>query len=133
MPDIEISSDLSELPRLVDFIERFAESQDAAAPLVMQLNLALEEIVTNVIQHGYGERPGKIRVWLERDGDRVHATVTDEAPAYDPFGAAEPDLTSPVEEREVGGLGVHLVREFADEHRYERRGDSNRVDIWMRV
>lgn len=133
MPRIEISSDLNELPRLVEFVEGFAESNELSMKLVMQLNLALEELVANVIQHGYAGSPGTIRLDLERAGELVQAVLTDRAPAYDPFSTGEPDLQSPVAERSVGGLGVHLVREFAETFAYERRGDENRVTIAMRI
>ncbi len=131
--NIEISSDLSALPRLVEFVEGFAEEHEVPPRIVMQLNLALEELVANVIQHGYADTPGKIRLTLERRESHVHASLIDAAPAYDPFSADEPELDAPVEHRTIGGLGVHLVREFADEFGYERRGNENQVRISIRL
>ncbi len=133
MPEIEISSDLNELPRLVEFVDGFVEANELSARIAMQLTLAFEELVTNVIQHGYADTSGPIHLRLERAGDRLHAALIDRAPAYDPFSTAEPDLDSSVEERTVGGLGVHLVREFADEFGYERIAGENRVKISLRV
>lgn len=129
MAEIEIVSDLDELPRLAEFVEEFAEASDLSPEAGMRLNLALEELVTNVIQHGYAGAMGKIELQLERQGDRVDATLSDTAPAYDPFTADEPDLSASVEDRKVGGLGVHLVRTVATSFGYQRQGDRNQVSL----
>lgn len=133
MPRIEITSDLEELPRLVDFIDGFVEEHALPMKLGMQLQLALEELATNVIQHGYGGKAGTIRLALERDGETVRAVLIDRAPAYDPFATAAPDLEAGIDEREIGGLGVHLVREMAETVDYARCGDENHVMIAIRT
>lgn len=133
MPRIEIESDLEELPRLAEFIGTFADAHALAPQVTMQLNLALEELVTNVIQHGYVGESGSIHLELEREGDTIRAELKDRARAFDPFTAAEPELDASLEDRKIGGLGVHLVREFADSFAYRREGDENQVRISMRV
>lgn len=133
MTEIEIASDLNELPRLLEFVETFTGAEDLSGRLALHLQLALEELVTNVIQHGYGDSNGRIRLALERRGEQVHARVSDTARAYDPFSVAEPDREAPIDERPMGGLGVHLVREFADSYEYERREGKNLVRVSFRV
>ncbi len=133
MASIEIASDLDELPRVVAFIEEFVEEHAIPATAAMHLNLALEELITNVIVHGYEGTRGSIGLALEREGERVSAVLTDRARAYDPFSTPEPDLDAPIEERGIGGLGVHIVREMAESYDYERRGDENRVRISLRA
>ncbi len=133
VPRIEIESDLAELPRVTGFIENFIEDQELSPKTGMHLNLVLEELVTNVIQHGYGGTSGPIRLTLEREGDLVAAEIRDQAPPFDPFSAPTPDLALPIEERVPGGLGVHLVREIADSVAYEREGNENRVSLSMRI
>jgi anti-sigma regulatory factor (Ser/Thr protein kinase) len=69
----------------------------------------------------------KVEVQVQLDEERLTVTITDDGPGFDPFGQAEPDTTLSVEEREIGGLGIHLVRKLMDEVSYERRDGKNVV------
>lgn len=126
---IELSNSLDELPRLAEELEQFGESAGLSVKDVMQLNLVLEELVTNTISYGYegASGPRSIVVELNRDESGLRVVVEDDAREYDPFQRAEPDLGLPLEQKPVGGLGVHLVREIMDECRYERVDGHNRL------
>ena len=83
------------------------------------MRLAVEEVCTNLIVHGYKDRPaGPIEVVAHDDRDRVTLVIQDRAPPFDPKNAPAPDLTSDVEHRRAGGLGWHLVKKMVDEIRY---------------
>src|SRR6476646_10098196 len=91
----------------------FAEAHALPAPVRRSLQVALDEFVYNPIVHGFprmgarqGEGKGAVRVELE--GDRVRVTITDNGPPFDPLAFASPDTALPVEERGIGGLGIHL-------------------------
>ena len=77
---------------------------------------AVDEIVTNVIEHGYAGRDGKVEVELEAapDGDGVIVRVRDACPPFDPTVVPTPDTAAPLDERPLGGMGVHLSRELTD-------------------
>ena len=126
---IELENNLSELPRLAEALEQFGERSDLGMKEIMQLNLVLEELVTNTISYGYDDASGgrSIIVDLERSDSGLSVVVEDDAREYDPFKRAEPDLDLPLEDKPVGGLGVHLVREVMDECRYERVNGRNRL------
>lgn len=133
MAEITLRTELSELTALADFVERFAE--DAALPpaAVFQLNLVLEELVTNTINHGQVGADGEIRLRLERHGDVIEADLVDTGAAFDPRTLPPPELDAPLEHRAIGGLGIHLVRQFVDELDYRRENDRNHLRLRKRV
>ncbi len=133
--EIEISNSLDEIPGLAETVEAFGEEHDLPAKLVFQLNLTLEELVTNVICHGYDDDGvHAIHVRLALADGMITAEVEDDGRPFDPFAdAAPPDLEQDLDDRPIGGLGVHLVRSFMDEVSYRREGDRNRVRLSTRA
>jgi anti-anti-sigma factor len=126
-----LASDLGELSRLVAFVDAFCAPLTLSDKHQMSLHLALEEMVTNVIQHGYGAADGhRFSVMLETPvAGRIRATIIDSAPAYDPFARPRLDRQEALEDLPVGGLGVHLVRQLMDVCRHERREDRNIITL----
>lgn len=82
------------------------------------LLLAVDEAVTNVIQHGYREREGSVEVEIGRDAQNMVIRLRDGAPPFDPMVIPPPDLAAPLEDRPIGGLGVHLIRQNVDAVQY---------------
>lgn len=105
-----------------------------AGPVRHDLRLAVEEVCSNVIRHGYGPgRPGPIRLEVRELADRYEIAIEDRAAPFDPASAPVPDLTLDWEDRPLGGQGWHLVRNVVDELRYERLpGPGNRVTLVKR-
>lgn len=128
--DIRLTNQLSEMEALGEVLDFFAERAALPPRTAFNMNLAVDEFVSNCIKYGYADgRPGEIEVRLRREGDALEIIVSDDGGAFDPFSVPEPDLESPVEDRKVGGLGIHLVRRFADHVFYERADDRNIVAI----
>ena len=131
--DLFLNADLGELRHLRAFVEGFCESHTLDAHLANQLFLVLEEIFTNAVNYGYqpDERAaGKVRVSLSTSDGRLTLIFEDNGTAYNPFEEApEPDVDGTVEEREVGGLGVFLIRELMDEVNYQRRDGLNHYEL----
>ncbi len=121
-----LDCDLAAVERLGEWLGEFCERNGVSGPIGSELNLALEEIVINVIQHGRPESPeGAIRVSLRlADGDIV-ASVEDRGAPFNPLLAPEPDLSAGLEQRDLGGLGIHLVRRLVSSLEYERREGQN--------
>ena len=98
----------------------------ASEPVRHDLALVLEEVLTNVIRHGYGPgAEGRIVLSAEIDHGRLRLEVRDQARPFDPFSAAPPDLEADVADRPVGGLGIFLVLRLMDRVEYRRQGDEN--------
>ncbi|MDX2171053.1 MAG: ATP-binding protein [Deltaproteobacteria bacterium] len=138
MAEITLRTDLNELATLAAFVEQFAA--DAALPpaVAFQLNLVLDELVTNAIEYGHPAGGGSdagagIYLRLERLGDLLEVHLVDGGIAFDPRTRADPDLTAPIEERQIGGLGIHLVRHYVDDVDYTREGGRNHVRLRKRL
>ena len=131
--DLFLNADLGELRHLRAFVEGFCESHALDAHLANQLFLVLEEIFTNAVNYGYepaDRAGGEVRVSLATADARLTLVFEDNGAAYNPFEEApQPDVDGTVEERDVGGLGVFLIREIMDHVSYERRGDRNQVEL----
>jgi len=131
---LTLANDLAEIPRLAEAVEAFCEPLEPSAKDILSIQLALEELVTNVIHHGYTDgHSHTFTVALSSESDRIRAVITDDAPAYDPLARAEVDTTLPLEDRAIGGLGVHLVKKLMDVSHYERRDGKNILTIERRL
>jgi serine/threonine-protein kinase RsbW len=131
---LELGSDLSEINRLRELVEQFGSRHGLSSDIVYQLNLALEEIVTNIISYGLEDREGHfVGVELRIDGDEVSAQVEDDGAPFDPTELPPPDIEAPIEQRRVGGLGIHLVRELMDDLAYSRTGNKNILTLRKRM
>jgi anti-sigma regulatory factor (Ser/Thr protein kinase) len=108
------------------WLEQFQPSP-AALHLVL---LAIEELVTNCIKYAYRDADEHIVVVELNVADRnLTLTVIDDGQPFDPLAAPRPDLTLDIEDRPIGGLGIHLLRKLADTMTYERRDDTNRLTL----
>jgi anti-sigma regulatory factor (Ser/Thr protein kinase) len=124
------------LERLAD-IRRFVEESCRRAGVpdsaCFDLKLAVDEACTNIIEHGYEGRAGSISLSCRADGDALSVTIRDRGRAFDPAGVPAADITSPCEERPIGGLGWHLIRSSVDEINYGRDpSGGNRLTLVKR-
>ncbi|HEY3917427.1 MAG TPA: ATP-binding protein [Stellaceae bacterium] len=131
---LRIANDLAELARVAAKIDEFCMAQGISADCNFKLNVALEELLTNTISYGYDdERAHEIALVVARDGDEIVAELSDDGRPFDPLQARPPDLDSPIEERRIGGLGVHLVKTLMDKVDYVHRDGRNRVTLRKRI
>ena len=131
---ILFKNELAEIGRLGQVVEEFAELHHLPPNLVFQFNVALEEILTNVISYGYedsGEH--EIMIRLSCTEEEMTAEVEDDGRPFNPLEAAEPDTSKPLEDRPVGGLGIHFVRKFMDKVEYRRQQGKNLLMMKKRI
>jgi phosphoserine phosphatase RsbU/P len=128
--EIKLNNQLSELDRFSQTLSEFGQRHGLPSKVIHDLNLALEEILTNIISYGYTDnREHEIRVSLVAQPGEVSAEVQDDGQPFNPLGAPEPDTTKPLEERAIGGLGIYLVRKLMDGLEYKRQGERNFLTI----
>jgi len=106
----------------------FAEAHALSAAVRRSLTIAIDDLLANVQSHGQtGRDPCSVTVEVKLDHERVTVIVTDDGPPFDPFARAAPDTTLSVEDRPIGGLGIHLVGQLMDKVDYQRRDGHNVV------
>ena len=99
--------------------------------MIFKVNLVLDELSVNIVN--YGGEASEIEVSLAADADEVRVEIADDGRPFDPLNdAMEPDLDAPLEDRAIGGLGIHLVREMMDELHYSREDGKNRLAMVKR-
>jgi anti-sigma regulatory factor (Ser/Thr protein kinase) len=125
---VNLQSDLAEVPRLMEAVTAFCGDHGLGADLDSEIQLVLEEAVTNSIRHGSAEdEDHNISVRMVIEPEALLLEVTDHGIPFDPLERAPVDVDAPLEERTIGGLGIHLIRSLMDEVEYERIEDRNRL------
>jgi anti-sigma regulatory factor (Ser/Thr protein kinase) len=123
---LTLHNDVQQISKLADFVDTIAEEASIDPSLAMSLNLALEEAVTNVVMYAYpaGEE-GDVDIVAELSDGSLLFTISDKGIPFDPTKKEDADITLGVEERQIGGLGIFLVRQLMDTVEYERKDGYN--------
>ncbi|MCK9172027.1 MAG: SpoIIE family protein phosphatase [Desulfuromonas thiophila] len=123
-----LTNHLSELPRLVAWLEELHRKLAWPLEVLQQLNLVLEEWLVNVISYAFDDTQlHEIELRLWHRADQIRLEVCDDGRPFDPTAQPEPDLSLPIEQRPIGGLGLHFILNSLDEVRYQRQGGRNQV------
>ena len=127
---VTIPARLSEVRELSGMVEAFADANGLPDPKVFIVNLALDELVTNTIMHGLEDKANaEIQITMRVDAGTLVLVVEDNGRPFDPTQHTHADVTSSLEERAIGGLGLHLVKRFADRISYEFVEGRNRLTM----
>lgn len=117
-----------ELPRVVEAVARFASRCRVADDVTKDLQVALDEILANIVDYAYRDNAlHSILICLEMDSGMLVATIEDDGIAFNPLESGAPDLETPLRERRIGGLGIHFVKHLMHEVTYDRVGGRNRL------
>ena len=123
---LTLPNDVQTVPQLAAFVDEVCEGVGFDMMMTMQMNLAMEEAVVNVMQYAYPAGvSGEVHICAEANDERLKFVITDEGVPFDPTAQGEVDTTLSAEERNIGGLGIHLVRNIMDSINYERVGGKN--------
>lgn len=131
---LRLASKLSEIRRLAQAVDEFAARNGVSERAAHHVNLAADELITNAIEYGGAEPGRRIVVTLRREPDSLVMEITHRGVAFDPtLEVAPPDLTADVEDRAVGGLGVHFAKTFLDGLSYVRRRGANHLILTKKL
>ena len=131
---ITLLNDVANVPSLAEFVEGVCEEAEIDMMTTMQLNLAIEEAVVNVMDYAYpAGTEGEVVVDAKVEDGVLQIVISDHGTPFDPTAKAEVDTTLPAEERKIGGLGIHLIRNIMDEVSYERVGDRNVLTLKKKI
>ena len=122
---LSVPGNLSGVLQAVQAFQQFGRTHDLSKGATWRFPLALDEILSNIVRYGLAGRRATIDLTFSIDGEDVVVEIADTADAFNPLLAPPPDTTSPLDERQPGGLGIALVRRLMDDTRYERRNGRN--------
>jgi len=131
---LTLPNDVQEIPKLADFVDTVSEALSFDMGVTMQLNLAIEEAVVNVMNYAYpvGTK-GSVNIEAKASDEWVKFVISDRGAPFDPTAKAEVDTTLSAEERGIGGLGIHLIRQIMDSINYERVGNLNVLTLLKKL
>lgn len=128
-----IGADLDELRRVAEAAEELGLQEDWSPALVHQVDLAIEEFGNNIVRHGLAGGPGEIEITLTSDAEAIMIEISDDGQPFNPLkDAPKPDLEAALEDRPIGGLGIHLVLTMMDEMHYRRENERNHLTLVKR-
>ncbi len=128
-----IAARIPEIETACNFVAEEAGVAGMGDEAVYHCRISTEEIITNVIEHGYAGTPGTIDVVCRHETHAFYVTVIDDAPAFDPLSLPDPDPLTPLWERQGGGWGFYFVKKFMDSVRYARSNNRNTLTLEKRL
>ena len=127
--EITVDASLDSVPSVTEFIDERLESREASVKAQMQIDVAIDEIFSNIARYAYGEDGGKATVRIEFKDDLTVITFIDSGKPFDPLKREEPDVTLSAEERKAGGLGIFIVKKTMDDVKYEYSNGCNILTV----
>lgn len=129
--EMVIQNTLEEIPPANEKIGEWLKEAAVGSRAVLFANLCVEEIVSNTIKYGFDDDdPHAITISIERDASRVLIEIRDEGRAFNPLTVSAANVSVPLYERPIGGLGLQMVRSMADGAEYSREAGVNRLVLW---
>ena len=127
---LNIVNDRTEIRSLRNSFDVFASENLLAGSVRRDVQLALDELVTNLIDYGYSDTEEHTNeVELNIDENRLTIQIEDDAEAYNILERDDPDISKSIEDKPIGGLGIYLVKQLMSDVKYERTNGKNRVTL----
>ncbi len=126
LSQLKLPANLENLPQLIESVSRCAKQQGFNPGKVTEIELALEEALVNIVNYAYQNNIGDIKVTCFFDDDnRFTIAIEDTGVHFDVLSVGQPNITSKISERKVGGLGIFFIRKLMDGVLYQRKGNKN--------
>ena len=129
--ELTIEAKIENVTLVTDFVDEFLENHDCPMKAMMQINIAIDELFSNIAYYAYNPEIGEATVQVEvKDNPMsVELTFIDSGKQYNPLSKDDPDITLSAEERDIGGLGIFMVKKSMDEIKYEYKNGKNILTI----
>ncbi|MGD9139341.1 MAG: SpoIIE family protein phosphatase [Desulfobacterales bacterium] len=129
--ELTVPNHVSENARVKQHFDTFAEHYNIPKQVRLKMHVVFDELLTNIISYAYPDgKEHDIGIKVELSADRLKVSMVDDGIPFNPLGVETPDTDLPLEEREIGGLGIHLVRRMMDKVSYRRRIDKNVITVY---
>ncbi len=131
MKELELEAKVDNLQQVLEYIDGELEKAGCPVTVQIQIDIAVEEVFVNIASYAYAPGSGKARVGIEISPDNQKAKIVliDQGVPFDPLAKPDPDVTLSAEERQIGGLGIYMVKKTMDDVGYEYKDGSNILTI----
>lgn len=131
MKELTVDATIESIPVITEFIDEQLERLDCPMKALMQINIAIDELFSNIVHYAYHPEvgPATVRVEVLKTPLSVVITFIDQGVPYDPLAKADPDISLSANEREIGGLGIYIVKKNMNEISYEYKDGRNILKI----
>lgn len=135
MAELTVDALVSNLDQVLAFVDGQLETMDCSMKAQMQIDVAVEEIYVNIANYAYAPETGKAYISVQPDPDNASVTIEfrDNGIPFDPLAKADPDVTLSAEERNIGGLGIYMVKKSMDVLEYSRKDGQNILTITKKL
>jgi anti-sigma regulatory factor (Ser/Thr protein kinase) len=132
--EILIKNQIDEIQRVYARFEEFVGNAKLQKNITGKINMVFDELLSNIIQYGYQDSDEhEIKIMVNVIGSKMQIQIEDDGIAFNPFEAGAPDTNKPLDDRDIGGLGIHLTQSVMDECQYQRMGNENIVTLVKRL
>ncbi len=131
MKELTLPAKRENIPLIIDFVNRELNSLGSSRKAKAQIDIAIDEVYSNIAKYGYGDKCGDVTVAIETDRENhaVSISFADEGRPFNPLEHADPDITLSARDRKIGGLGIYMVKKSMNDVRYEYREGKNILTI----
>ena len=131
MIELTTSADQKNIPAVIEFVNRELDALDCSMKTEARIDIAIDEIYSNIVKYGYEEEGGEVTVSFDVLEDPLVMTLSflDQGKPFNPLESKDPDTTLSAKERKIGGLGIFMVKKTMDDIRYEYRDGKNILTI----
>ena len=135
MKELTMSADRKNIPAVIDFVNRELDALGCSLKAEAQIDIAIDEIYSNIVKYGYEEEGGEVTVSFDVSEEPLAMTLSfrDEGKPFNPLERRDPDVTLSAKDRKIGGLGIFMVKRLMDEVRYEYKGGQNVLRVRKQV
>lgn len=128
LKEIRVKADMANLDTVLGFLEEELELAECPMKLAMKIVVCVEELYVNIVSYAYDGAEGECTIGLERDDkqpDKIRIIISDSGKYFNPLNKEDPDITLTADERDMGGLGIFMVKNIMDAISYERNNGNN--------
>ena len=131
MRELSLDATIENIGQIIAFADAQLEKIGCPVKIQMQFDIAIDEIVSNIARYAYMSDTGKVSVRIEVEKNPLSVAISfmDDGAPFDPLQSADPDVTQSADERDIGGLGIYMVKKSMDDILYERCGGKNILTI----
>ena len=133
--ELTVESVVDNMEKVTSFVDERLETVECPVKVQMKIDIAFDEIFSNIARYAYSPKTGLVTVQIEVLKEPLTACITfiDQGTPYNPLSEPDPDTSLPVEERQIGGLGIYMVKKSMDDVSYEYREGKNILTIKKRL